>query len=81
MKRIIFLWLLLLLISVQNVAQKVTVRQAEYNGWKDAIILSNGKVEAVIVPSIGRVMQFRFVGEDGVFWENSAVAGKPVNPE
>jgi len=81
MKRIIFLWLLLLLISVQIVAQKVTVRQAEYNGWKDAIILSNGKVEAVIVPSIGRVMQFRFVGEDGVFWENSAVAGKPVNPD
>jgi hypothetical protein len=26
------------------------------------------------------VMQFRFVGEEGVFWENPAVAGKPVNP-
>lgn len=80
MKRIIFLWLLLLLVSVQIVAQKVTVTQADYSGWKDAIILSNGKVEVIIVPSIGRVMQFRFVGEEGVFWENPAVVGKLVNP-
>ncbi len=78
-RRILFL----LLISVPTFAQSaklVTVTRAEYNGWKEAIILSNGKVEAVIVPSIGRVMQFRFVGEEGVFWENPDVAGKPVNP-
>ncbi len=72
--------LLMLLASSAFAQSRVTVKQAEYNGWKDAIILSNGKVEAVIVPSIGRVMQFRFVGEEGVFWENPAVAGKPVNP-
>lgn len=84
MKRILFFWLLLTLVSVSTFAQPkkhVTVTQAEYQGWKDAIILSNGKVEVVIVPSIGRVMQFRFVGEEGVFWENPDVAGKPVNPE
>ena len=80
MKRILFWWLLLALVSTSVSAQRVTVTRTEYNGWKDALILSNGKVEAVIVPSIGRVMQFRFVGEEGVFWENRDVAGKPVNP-
>jgi hypothetical protein len=80
MKRtlILVMWLT----AATAVAQsRVTVTQAEYNGWKDALILSNGKVEAIIVPSIGRVMQFRFVGEEGVFWENPAVAGQPVNPD
>ena len=74
--------ILLILLAASAFAQpRVPVPQVEYNGWKDAIILGNGKVEVVIVPSIGRVMQFRFVGEEGVFWENLAVAGKPVNPE
>ncbi|MFA5256959.1 MAG: hypothetical protein WC360_02310 [Opitutales bacterium] len=51
----------------------------EYNGWKDAVVMSNGLVEVVVVPSIGRVMQFRFAGEtDGPFWENCALAGKHV---
>jgi peroxiredoxin len=82
MKRTLILWWLMLLAlpTFAQSAKRITVTRAEYNGWKDAIILSNGQVEAVIVPSIGRVMQFRFVGEDGVFWENPAVAGKPVNP-
>ena len=71
-----------MLLAASTFAQpRVSVPQVEYNGWKDAIILSNGKVEVIIVPSIGRVMQFRYVGEEGVFWENPAVAGQPVNPE
>lgn len=48
-------------------------------GWKDAIVLRNGVVEAVVVPSVGRVMQFRFAGEaDGPFWENEKLAGQPM---
>ncbi|HEX4945248.1 MAG TPA: hypothetical protein VFZ34_01125, partial [Blastocatellia bacterium] len=79
MKRIV---IVVILLTASAFAQsRVTVKQAEYNGWKDALILSNGKVEAIIIPSIGRVMQFRFVGEEGVFWENPAVAGKPVKPD
>ena len=43
----------------------------DYQGWPDSIVLSNGVVEAVIVPAIGRVMQLRFAGEqEGPFWEN-----------
>ncbi len=52
-----------------------------YHGWTNSILLSNGRVEAVIVPAIGRVMQFRLAGEaDGPFWENAAMAGKAPDP-
>lgn len=59
---------------------ELTVATAQsYRGWRDAIIVSNGLVEAVIVPSLGRVMQFRFVGEaDGPFWENENLLGQPM---
>ena len=83
MKRRVLLLLLLTIFLLPTLAQgnkRIAVTPKEYNGWKDALIVSNGSVEVVIVPSIGRVMQFRFVGEEGVFWENPAVAGKPVNP-
>ena len=45
-------------------------------------MLSNGKIEIVIVPAIGRVMQMRFVGEeDGPFWELPELYGKAPDPE
>lgn len=51
-----------------------------YRGWQNCFLLSNGLVEAVAVPSIGRVMQFRRVGEDsGAFWENPALYGQLHN--
>jgi hypothetical protein len=62
----------------------VTVATAQnHRGWTDALTLRNATVEAVIVPSIGRVMQFRFTGDtDGPFWENEKLAGQaiPANP-
>lgn len=59
----------------------VDVQRAEHHGWRDALFLSNGRVEAVIVPAVGRVMQFRFVGEEGPFWENRALDGRPPDPQ
>jgi hypothetical protein len=38
--------------------------------------MNNGVVQVVIVPAVGRVMQFGFVGEEGVFWENSSLFGQ-----
>lgn len=55
----------------------VTVTPINYHEWSDCVLLSNGIVEAVVVPSIGRVMQMRRAGEtDGVFWENRALDGR-----
>ncbi len=43
-------------------------------------MLSNGVVEVVVVAAVSRVMQFRFVGEEDVFWENSRLFGKVADP-
>ena len=56
--------------------RKVNVTKAAYHGWPDSYTLSNGKAEVVIVPRIGRVMQFGFAGEQGVFWENRKLDGE-----
>ena len=51
----------------------------EYRGWRDAIVLRNAAAEVIIVPSIGRVMDFRFTGEtDGPFWVNEKLVGQPM---
>jgi len=55
----------------------ISVERINYHGWSDCYLLSNGKVEAVVVPAIGRVMQLRLVGSaEGAFWENRALDGQ-----
>jgi len=45
------------------------------------MLLNNGLVEAVIVPSAGRVLQFRFSGStNGAFWENRTLYGQTATP-
>ncbi len=53
----------------------------KYEGWPRAYVLSNGKVEAVVVSIIGRVMAFRFVGEETPFWQDPGLYGKPPDPD
>ena len=52
----------------------------DFHGW-DSIVLSNPSVEVVIVPDIGRIMQFRLLAEKGAgpFWNHPAV-GKDLQP-
>jgi len=76
----IFHLVLLFSLAPQLSSQALKASKTTYRGWPDALVLSNGKVEAVIVPAVGRVMQFRFIGEDDVFWENAALQGKSPNP-
>ncbi len=58
----------------------VTIAQADYQGWKNCYFMHNAQVEAVVVPSVGRIMQFHFLGEDGPFWENRMLDGKSPDP-
>ncbi len=49
------------------------VAPAEYSGraaWK----LTDGKTEAIVVPSLGRLMSFKRVGGQNWLWENQAAA-------
>jgi len=59
---------------------RVSVAKVRYHGWPRAYVLTNGTVEIIVVPEVGRVMQFHFVGEDPIFWENSALSGKIPDP-
>ncbi|MEL6459535.1 MAG: DUF4380 domain-containing protein [Cyanobacteria bacterium J06621_15] len=69
------------LIINANISSKMTITKINYQGWSDSYILSNSQVEAVIVPAIGRIMQFRFPGEENAFWEDSQIYGKIPNPK
>jgi len=52
-----------------------------YASWTNSVLLNNGLVEAVIVPSAGRVLQFRFSGSsNGAFWENRNLYGQTATP-
>jgi hypothetical protein len=55
---------------------KTTISTIIHNGWPQSYVINNGVVEAVVVPAVGRVMQFRFVGGEDTFWENRALDGK-----
>jgi len=55
---------------------RLDIARVRYHGWPDCCVATNGIVEAVVVPAVGRVMQFRFAGDDrGVFWENRSLDG------
>jgi hypothetical protein len=56
---------------------KISVTRIAYNGWPDCCLIANDSVEAIVVPAIGRVMQFRIAGVgEGAFWENRAMDGQ-----
>ncbi|MDB6053981.1 MAG: hypothetical protein JWN25_1504 [Verrucomicrobiales bacterium] len=85
MKKIIFPVLVTVLLasckSASPTGNTTSIYQTNYHGWSGSFVLRNGKVEAVVVPAIGRVMQFRFAGEtEGPFWENKAFEGRSPNP-
>lgn len=54
----------------------VSVKPETYRGWKDSYRISNGAVDLVVVPKIGRVMRFGFVNQRNVLWENPKVDGE-----
>lgn len=84
MRTLIFLTLSVTLLACAaafGASPALSVRRAAYHGWPDAVIIDNGKVEVIIVPAIGRVMQFRFAGEsEGPFWENRELDGRKPDP-
>lgn len=69
--------LLLMAGSIAHAA--ATVKQGEYHGWSGVYRLSNGTVDLVFVPQIGRIMRYGYVGERNMLWENTALAGKTTD--
>jgi hypothetical protein len=59
----------------------VTLTNTTYHGWTNCYVLNNETTEVIVVPRVGRVMQFGFRGEQGVFWENAELEGKELSCE
>src|SRR5690606_15681716 len=58
----------------------VHIRIGPVLGWPRAFIMDNGIVEALIVPDIGRIMEFRLAGRDSPFWHDARLHGQRPNP-
>src|SRR5579871_4756990 len=53
------------------------VKVIDYHGWSNVVSVNNGVVETLVVPAIGRVLQFRFVGDtNGALWEDPTTLGQ-----
>jgi len=66
--------------SVYAATKPVTVTRLTWHGWPGSLRVSNGIVEAVVVPTIGRIMSFQFVGrpETSPIFINKEWGGKTV---
>jgi hypothetical protein len=65
-------------VAASTAAEAVTQEQVTFRGW-DALKLSNGTAEVIVVPSIGRIMYFGPVGgteASNALWVNGDVAGQ-----
>ncbi|MHB1306616.1 MAG: DUF4380 domain-containing protein [Limisphaerales bacterium] len=58
----------------------LTLTRTNHWGWHNSFRIANRAAEILVVPAIGRVMQFRFLGTDGPFWENPALHGQAPDP-
>lgn len=53
-----------------------------YRGWERPVIVRGDGIEAVVIPSLGRIMDLRRPGEkDGVLWQNPDLRGEAVRPD
>ncbi len=61
-----------------HTSSAVTVTRLTYHGWRDCARISNGLVEAIVVPQIGRILAFQFVGhpESSPIFTNPDLLGK-----
>ena len=55
----------------------IKIQQVTYHGWTGCIRMSNGEVELIYVPEIGRIMRYARLNQPNTLWENPAMAGKP----
>lgn len=57
---------------------KVSVEKINYHGWQESYRISNGQIDVVVVPAIGRIMYFGFKGEENILWNNPLFFGKTL---
>ena len=59
------------------VVPEVSVTSEAYKIWPQSFRISNGIVDLVVVPQIGRIMRFGEIGEPNLLFESEIVNGEP----
>lgn len=59
-----------------RLGQATKIQRVTYHGWTDAIRLASEHAEVIVVPQIGRIMSFRLLAGENVFWEDRALDGQ-----
>jgi len=54
----------------------IQISRITYHGWANSYRISNGRVEAIVVPTIGRVMQFHYLGREEISGRTRRWLGK-----
>ncbi|MEZ0327166.1 MAG: hypothetical protein ACAH95_14800 [Fimbriimonas sp.] len=55
---------------------EVKVEKIDYKGWPGSFRVTNGTIDVVVVPQVGRVMRYGYVDAPNVLWENETLLGK-----
>jgi hypothetical protein len=56
----------------------VAVKTVHFQGWKDAVELSNGDAVVVVVPAVGRILHYGLADGKNVLWTDANLAGRPA---
>ena len=67
----------LLIHAVRLRSHEVTVTVETYKIWHGCFRITNGIVDLVVVPQVGRIMRFGEVGEPNILFEAPIVNGEP----
>ncbi|MCC6233500.1 MAG: DUF4380 domain-containing protein [Verrucomicrobiales bacterium] len=57
----------------------IQIKVGTFLGWERSLRISNGEVEALVIPAIGRVMHFGFAGEASPFWDDPTLRGRAAD--
>lgn len=69
------------LAAANTPAAPLLIQVGPYAGWDRCFTLSNGRIEALVVPATGRIHQFRRIGQDSPFWEDPSLHGRHPDPD
>ncbi|MBN1796699.1 MAG: hypothetical protein JW804_08500 [Sedimentisphaerales bacterium] len=65
--------------SDKNITPEVSIRRVEYHGWEDSIEITNDKVRVVVVPVIGRIMYYGYIGGENLLYEDAEFYGRTLS--
>ncbi len=69
-RRVLALLLVAVFTATGCASRRATIERGAYLDWGDCYRLSNGTVELVVAPAVGRVMRYGFVGGENQLWTN-----------